>query len=115
MSPDGREGDSGVNSELSVGVAGTVSLAIVVASDGIVEAILGTDEVLITTVALLEIVLTRLGEWVMELEAVVLAAMIDATAEADVVAKTAVRAGGAVDMTARAPVDVGPKEVAVFS
>jgi len=74
-----------------------------------------------TATALSEEDTTGLGMSAAELEAAVVTGATEPPAEteppdkADGVAKTAVRAGGAVDRAARAPVKVGPREEAVFS
>jgi len=75
-----------------------------------------TDAVVgLTATALSEEDTTGLGMSAAELEAAVVTGATEPPAEAEGVAKTAVRAGGAVDRAARAPVEVGPREEAVFS
>lgn len=132
MSPAGRDGDIGVNSDVSVGATDTDLLAVVAASCkatyveteelladvcmglGTTAAALVAEET--TGLAMAELETTELVAMV--IEAVLVGITVEAgepPAEADVVAKTAVRAGGAVDMTARAPVEVGARDEAVFS
>lgn len=132
MSPAGREGDIGVNSELSVGAID--SLAVVAVWDRVADAdveelgvevatALGTTGITLaeddTTglgMAMLELEDTELAE--AEAECVTAGTLVDdgeLSVEADGIAKTAVRAGGAVDMIARPLVEVGPSDVAVFS